>query len=108
LHVQPEDGLHGFEDWLYEISSVMQSGGAIEDEYGTFIEYHEIVNIMLNRKSSGWKTTYPNVFYDSESEMLSRNNAERGINGLLKHIADGRHCVGHGDGTVSYIIGEFF
>lgn len=107
LHVYPSEGIHTFDDWLDEISSVLFRGGEIKNEYGDRIEFHEITDVVLNRKSFKTTSTYPNMFYRSEREMLASNHAERGINGLLKHVADGRHCIGHGDGTVSHIVGDF-
>ena len=107
LHVQPEDGLHNFEDWLREIISTTQVGGFVEDEYCGVVELHRLIDIVTARSGLNQRPIYPNMFYASEQEMLSRNNAEYGLNGLLKHIADGKHCIGHGNGTVSHIIGEF-
>jgi hypothetical protein len=32
---------------------------------------------------------------------------EEGPNGLIRHLIDGRFCVGHGEGTWDLINGEF-
>lgn len=51
----------------------------------------------------GW---YSPMAYRSIEEMLQRNNAVPGPNNLLRHKID-QHCIGHGDGTYDYLVGEF-
>ena len=50
-------------------------------------------------KADGW--------YSSQADFHEKNHSEDGPNGLLRHKIDGTHCIGHGEGTYDYTIGEF-
>lgn len=45
--------------------------------------------------------------YRDLNHFLEMNNAELGPNNLLRHKIDGQFCIGHGEGTWDYCIGDF-
>ena len=71
----------------------------IEDEYGDELTVAEMLDKITNRSHP-----HPNTWDDYK---LADNCAEPGPNNLVRHKVDGRHCVGHGEGTWDYITGEF-
>ena len=71
-------GINNLEDWI-EKFKVFESG--IKDEYGSYITMEEMVKIITERKHN-------------EKEL---NRCE----------IDGIHCIGHGEGTWDYMLGEF-
>lgn len=112
LHVYPEKGIHTWADVLYEILQVTGKGGWIKDEYGTEVEIEMFVDIVTERSSHytlehsiAIATAY-NTWYKDVDDYLKRNNAVAGPNNLLRHRID-RYCIGHGDGTYDYCVGEF-
>jgi hypothetical protein len=122
LHVGPfEDGETGqvgyrdLEDWRAEWS---KPGVRIQDEYGRAVGPDEMYRVIAERGTSaqgptdkeGWpKDWWKSAFsrYKSEEDFHRSNHSRRGPNGLLRHREDGRHCIGHGDGTWDMITGEF-
>jgi hypothetical protein len=110
LHVYPEQGIHTWADVLYEILQVTGKGGWIKDEYGTEVEIEMFVDIVTERSSCytlehSIATAY-NTRYKDVDDYLKRNNAVAGPNNLLRQKID-RYCIGHGDGTYDYCVGEF-
>jgi len=97
LHVMPEENINTWKDWLDMFANYKES--YIKDESGQRIALPEFISIVAERK---WKSKRK-----WKIEELRRNSAEPGPNGLVGHIVDGTHCIGHGDGTYDYIIGEF-
>ena len=77
LRIDPADGIKTLDDWRLAWS---QPGAYIEDEYGDKVSIDKLESIITDR-------THP----------VS----------LRRHTIDGRHCVGHGDGTWDLCIGEF-
>ena len=77
LHVMPEDGINNLDDWREMWN---KKGALIRDEYGEKIYVEEMEKRITERS---WK------------------------GGLTRHPIDGRHCIGHGEGTYDFIIGEF-
>ena len=63
-----------------------------------------MLKTITERKRDKWDDSYG---YNSWEHFHAENNSERGDNNLLRHRVDGRHCVGNGEGTWDYIIGEF-
>lgn len=100
LHVIPERGIEDLKDW-----EPFFLQGDIWDEYGEKVPVEEMRQIITSRGRKR-PMDYPNRWYRSEKEMLERNGAELGPNGLLRHRV-GRSCVRHGDGTWDCIEGEF-
>ena len=82
--------------------------GVIEDEYGDVIVPDEMLQRVEQRS---WKPfdehRWGHWYYESEADFHAKNKSERGPNGLLRHQIDGRHCIGHGEGTWDYLIGYF-
>lgn len=96
LHVYPEKDIKTLNDWKKLFS---QPSSFIFNEYEDEISIKEITEIITNRKWDYKKCT--------DDKFLKDNYAEIGINNLLKRIIDGRHCIGHGEGTWDYCIGDF-
>jgi hypothetical protein len=68
------------------------------DEYGGTLTDIELLSQITNRSRIGAL----DITFDYDA-----NSAERGPRGLVRAIIDGRHCIGHGEGTWDLIIGEF-
>lgn len=96
LHVDPVAGIHDLDDWR---SRLGQSGTWITDEYGAALTVDELILIIAER---GRPEPCP-----ATAEFLRMNNAQLGPNGLVRHVIDGSHCIGHGAGTWDLITGEF-
>ena len=95
LRVYPDDGINTIEDWGKRIG---KEGTYIEDEYGDMVSGHDLVDIIVDRRWGGDRLS---------KQWCRENQAEFGPNNLARHKIDGHHCIGHGDGTWDYIIGEF-
>lgn len=93
LHVIPEDGIFDLNDWKKRLGK-----GHIEDEYGCVLTVDDLMSVICERS---WTEREHNAHF------LASNNAEPGPNGLLRHQIDGRHCIGHGEGTWDLLVGEF-
>ena len=78
LHVIPEDGINTLNDWRALWSD---PGVHVRDEYGDRIQLDELEKIITQRD---WRGKEPG-----------------------RTRIDGKYCIGHGDGTWDYIIGEF-
>jgi hypothetical protein len=109
LHIYPGKNINNLDDWKYLLSKV---DSYILDEYDreiTFSEMLEIITVrsgMFDSASNNYNTLY-GVFYTDEGDFHTQNSSERGPNGLLRHRTGVHHCVGHGEGTWDYIIGDF-
>lgn len=77
LHVYPENGINNLDDWKIKLK---KEDGLIFDEYDRVWNYDEMIDKITNR-------SHPN--------------------GLRRSHVDGWHCIGNGEGTYDYIIGEF-
>ena len=97
LHVMPEEGVNTWSDWQDFFKNYKES--YIKDEYGQRITVDELKSVVEDRKWDRVRSW--------SLQELARNSAEPGPNGLVRHKIDGTHCVGHGDGTYDYILGEF-
>lgn len=110
LHVYPENVTlpQNLEDWKKILSA-----GKIRNEYGDALTADEMIDKITNRshpeplgamdskpKSAIWP-------YENAADFYQKNYAEPGPNNLLRHKIDGRHCIGHGEGTYDYIRGDF-
>lgn len=108
LHVYPEQGIHTWADIMYECVYAIKAGGWIKDEYGTEVEYEMFTGIVENRGSD--KTLEEKIAFMNIpgwcSPMAYRSIAVPGPNNLLRYKID-QHCIGHGEGTYDYCIGEF-
>lgn len=105
LHVIPEMGINTLDDWR---KLWLEPGTRIEDEYGRDIGPDEMESIISKRHGgmSFDEMRWYGVGYTGEADFHRRNYSMRGPNNLLRHRL-GDHCVGHGEGTWDYIVGDF-
>ena len=105
LHVIPEDGISGLEDW---INRWQQPGAFVRDEYGDRVQLDQLLKIITEReRETNWDDPkWWQQYYRSEAEYHDRNQSERGPQGLLRHRL-GDHCKAQGSGTWDCIVGEF-
>ena len=104
LHVYPEEGIRTLEDWFAILG---QEGYYIENEYGEIIPPEHFKQTVTERASQhDWSKFDVGGWYKDEAHFHERNHSERGPNYLLRHKI-GDHCIGHGEGTWDYIVGEF-
>ena len=101
LHVIPELGINTLDDWRNLWSA---PGAVILDEYGKTVSMPDMELVITVRQGSPKKSYKP---YSSEDEMLRLNDCEWGDYNLLRAKVGGYWCIGHGEGTWSYFIGEF-
>jgi len=102
LHVYPEEGISTLKDWqcLFDIENSI-----IRDEYGDQCPKETMVDIIANRN---WGNNRRHPYgYESWADFYAQNNSQPGPNGLCRSRIDGVHCIGHGEGTWDYIIGDF-
>ena len=100
LRVYPEDGINTLEDWKHHLK-----GNQIFNEYGENIDYCELIDVITMRgRNEKWEEKP--FGYDNWNDFHEQNGSQKGKNGLLQHKIDG-YCIGNGDGTYDYIIGEF-
>lgn len=104
LMTHPDIGINTLDDWkAYLVDKV------ITDEYGRNHTVDELLAVIVERS---WRkrpdvSGAPPLGYSSWSAYLAMNQSEIGPNNLLRHRIDGRHCIGHGEGTWDYMKGEF-
>jgi len=98
LHVYPEENINTLTDLMNYIGDA-----PIYNEYDELISKAEFLLVVNNRS---WPERDLSK-YASFDDFLAMNNAELGPNNLLRHKIDGRFCIGHGEGTWDYLIGEF-
>jgi hypothetical protein len=101
LHVYPENNILTLSDWI-EIWEHSKSSSYIKNEYGDKIPTSEMLANIADR--GNWPD--PNSVHTPFS-WYEKNSAEPGLKNLARHKIDGKHCIGHGDGTWDYIVGEF-
>lgn len=78
LHVIPNSGINTFKDWR---ALWNKPSAIIRDEYDRVISVEELENVITVRE---WNGLLP-----------------------LRNEIDGHHCIGHGEGSWDYCIGEF-
>jgi len=107
LHVYPEEGINNLEDWK---TLFRDPKSKIVDEYGQPEIMSSMLTIIENRHwmPRGDKPPYAmGIGENTWEEFHRKNHSFDGPNNLLRHqILDG-HCIGHGEGTWDYIIGDF-
>ena len=102
LHVYPDDGINTLEDLMKSIKTIPFIN-PIVNEYGDKISKAEFLKTVTGRS---WPERDESKYGSFES-FLDQNCAEIGPNNLLRHKIDGHFCIGHGEGTWDYLIGEF-
>lgn len=118
LHVTDEIKTLG--DWITRLTNLQIINGLQEkiyDEYCAEITLLELLDVITKRGdmtnppkegTSAAEARLPHSqLYESWDDFHIKNNSLFGPNGLYRHKIDGRHCVGHGDGTWDLISGTF-
>lgn len=105
LHVTED--LRSLDDWKEKFKT-----GRLEDEYGDLITAEDMLKEITVRSNPEPVENRPfgsvaYYGYPNLEVFLQRNHAIIGPNNLLRHINDGVHCVGHGEGTWDLIEGYF-
>lgn len=95
LHV--DDERKSLADWE---RAWADPAASIRDEYGDSVTPEDMRRVITER------SRHPKARPWTELEYC-QNSARPGPNGLVRHIVDGRHCIGHGEGTWDLITGEF-
>lgn len=96
LHVYPEEGIHGLNDWKKLLFS--NNFLRVRNEYREKLSIYEVLKIIEKRSGLG---KYPHP-----PEWFLENNAVPGPSNLARHKL-GKYCIRHGPGTYDYIIGDF-
>ena len=108
LHVYPETegGPLDFSDWVQKLSD-----GWIVDEYGAEISFKEMIECIAGRSHHiDWTEKHDwnkSLWYKNEADFHKKNYSLRGPKNLIRHQILENHCIGHGDGTWDYLVGEF-
>lgn len=98
LHVRPEENINNWQDIINLIKEKQADYWSIRDEYGESYSFAQFVDVVCNR-------TTPRKI-PKDSEWLVMNYAQPGPNNLIRRQL-GKYCIGHGDGTYDYLVGEF-
>ena len=93
LNVYPEKGINNWADILDYVKDKQ-----IYNEYGDLISVEKFIDVVTNRSWAAKKTDF--------DHFLEVNQAELGPNNLLRHKISG-FCIGHGEGTYDYMVGDF-
>jgi hypothetical protein len=94
LRVYPSDGIHNLVDWIKHIITLDKP--KIKDEYGEKLTLRELLAQITERSRSE----------PGNLHLAEKNGAVKGPNNLARHKID-QFCIGHGEGTWDYVIGEF-
>ena len=97
LHVRPEWSVHDYEGILSMIKEKTNDGWRIEDEYGDVLPLEVWQENVTKRRGRR----------EVLSNWYQRNSASPGPFNLARHRVNGWHCIGHGEGTYDYIVGDF-
>jgi hypothetical protein len=92
-----EWSIHGYKGMLSMIKGKMNDGWRIEDEYGDVLSLDVWKEIVTKRRGKGIVAP----------DWYQRNSASPGPFNLARHRLDGRYCIGYGEGTYDYMIGDF-
>lgn len=93
---ESDSPLLNFEQWK---ALIEDPASVILDEYDSPVDATDMLKTISERS---WPKKSAMTAAD-----LSRNHAFEGPNNLLRHIVDGSHCIGNGEGTWDYIVGDF-
>lgn len=84
LHVMPEKNINNLEDWKKLFDIVEKNDNlSIVDEYGRKISNTKMIDVITKRQD-----------YTVSGSILKRSEISE-------------YCIGHGEGTYDYIIGDF-
>lgn len=98
LHVRPEWNIFTLKDVGALITDKINDGWEIRNEYGDKLSKGEWAKIVLARE--GRQSALGDQWY-------RQNHAIKGPKNLARHVIDHWHCIGHGEGTYDYIVGDF-
>lgn len=101
LRIHPNEGIRSLDDWKPLFADTKN---AILTKCGQGVSAEYMLNIIQNRSCS--RGDDAPFGYMSWDHFFSRNGAEEGPYGLLRHRIEGI-CVGHGEGTWDLMDGEF-
>ncbi len=109
LHVYPKEKISTWHDWLaymenHPISRIIET--PIVDEYEEKLTIAQFIPIVTERKAKRRDWEKPPTGYASWRFFHEDNHSKKGPRGLLRHHEIG-HCIGNGDGTWDYLIGDF-
>lgn len=105
LRVYPELGINTLKDW-----DILLKNGQIKDEYGKDVSYTKMISEITERSfhkrdlSQYHYGVYPQNI--SWQNFLNKNHAIEGPNNLLRAKIS-EYCIGHGEGTWDYFVGDF-
>ncbi len=102
LHIMPESGVSCLNDWIARFNNPENT---IRDEYDREVAPSDMIDV-ITRRTHAPKERTPSG-YQSWEHFHRDNHSQDGPNNLLCPKIDGRHCIGHGDGTWSLHDGEF-
>lgn len=102
LHV--DDECRTLADWDVRFR---RFGSVIQDEYGRTITRDQMIDVITARGRDRALPDTPDDGYKSWAEFHRLNDSQPGPNGLVRARVDGKHCIGHGEGTWDYITGWF-
>ena len=103
LHVDHAAGIFNLGDIKEKI---MQPGSVIVDEYRRILTVDELLSVLTDRGREERTEDSPHG-YSSWDEFHRLNGSEMGPNNMLRSKIDGIYCVGHGEGTYDFKVGEF-
>ena len=106
LRIYPEEGINTLDDWDKHIRQKTKEGWTIMDEEGDSLTLEELMTVITKRKHPNPPNGCPPPGYGSLEEFMKANDAVPGPNGLFRHAID-TFCVGHGEGTWDYVVGDF-
>jgi hypothetical protein len=98
LYVGEYEGPKNLDQWKERFH---QPGSMIKNEYGDTVSPLDMLDTITNRESK------PAMGYEWTAQEYAQNHAELGPNGLARSLISEGHCIGHGEGTWDYIVGEF-
>lgn len=100
LRVHPFDDINTLDDWKPLFTN---ERNRIFNEYGDIVSVDDLIKNITNRS---WTHKREHYGYKSMEDMLERNYAIEGPNGLMRRkISHG--CIGHGGGTWDYMDCDF-
>ena len=103
LTLHPDQGVNNVDDWVPLLRNKYY---VIRNEYGDQLTYREMMDVITEREHVPFEGRMWHG-YENEADFHARNYSERGPKGLLRHRIDGKHCIGHGEGTWDYMVGWF-
>jgi hypothetical protein len=102
LHIIPERDLIDLDSWTAFLTDTTVKR-PIFDEYGSPVTFEELMKVITERSHK--REDVP-LGYANWRDFHRQNYSQAGLNGLVRCQLK-NNCVGHGEGTWDYCIGEF-